>query len=57
MDHARLRPSDVPVQIGDPAKLVAATGWQPRIPLEQTLRDLLEDWRVDRVGACRPVPR
>jgi GDP-4-dehydro-6-deoxy-D-mannose reductase len=56
VDHARLRPSDVPVQIGDPAKLVAATGWQPRIPLEQTLRDLLEDWRA-RVGGSRPVPR
>jgi GDP-4-dehydro-6-deoxy-D-mannose reductase len=56
VDPARLRPSDVPVQVGDPAKLVAATGWQPRIPLEQTLRDLLEDWRA-RVGASRPVPR
>lgn len=26
-------------------RLVAATGWQPEIPWEQTLRDTLEDWR------------
>ncbi len=26
-------------------KLRAATGWEPRIPLEQTLRDTLEYWR------------
>jgi GDP-4-dehydro-6-deoxy-D-mannose reductase len=45
VDPDRLRPSDVPVQVGDPARLRAATGWEPVIPLEQTLRDLLEDWR------------
>ena len=45
VDPDRLRPSDVPVQVGDPARLRAATGWEPAIPLEQTLRDLLEDWR------------
>jgi nucleoside-diphosphate-sugar epimerase len=25
--------------------LVAETGWSPRIPIEQTLRDLLAYWR------------
>jgi GDP-4-dehydro-6-deoxy-D-mannose reductase len=45
VDPARLRPSDVPVLVGDPTRLRAATGWEPRISLEQTLRDLLEDWR------------
>jgi len=44
-DPARLRPSDVPVLIGDNSKFVAATGWQPTIPFEQTLRDMLEYWR------------
>jgi GDP-4-dehydro-6-deoxy-D-mannose reductase len=34
------------VQVGDPARLVAATGWQPQIAIEQTLRELLEDWRT-----------
>jgi GDP-4-dehydro-6-deoxy-D-mannose reductase len=41
----RLRRADVPAQIGDPTRLRQATGWEPRIPLEQTLRDLLNDWR------------
>jgi GDP-4-dehydro-6-deoxy-D-mannose reductase len=50
VDPARLRPSDVPVLIGDPARLRSATGWEPRVPLEQTLADLLESWR-QRVGS------
>jgi GDP-4-dehydro-6-deoxy-D-mannose reductase len=46
VDPERLRPSDVPAQVGDPSRLRAATGWEPRIPLERTLRDLLDDWRA-----------
>ncbi len=45
-DPARLRPSDVPVLLGDNSKFVKATGWQPTIPLEQTLRDMLDHWRA-----------
>ena len=45
-DPARLRPSDVPVLIGDSSRFVAATGWQPTIPFEQTLHDMLEYWRA-----------
>jgi GDP-4-dehydro-6-deoxy-D-mannose reductase len=45
VDPARLRPVDVPVLVGDPSRLQAATGWQPRIPLARTLRDLLDHWR------------
>ena len=44
-DPARLRPSDVPILVGDPSKFRAATGWEPTIPFEQTLRDMLEYWR------------
>ena len=44
-DPARMRPSDVPVLIGDPTKFHRATGWEPTIPFEQTLRDMLEHWR------------
>jgi GDP-4-dehydro-6-deoxy-D-mannose reductase len=54
VDPERLRPSDVPVQVGDPARLVAATGWQPEIPLETTLADLLDDWRARTREAARP---
>jgi GDP-4-dehydro-6-deoxy-D-mannose reductase len=46
VDQDRLRPSDVPAQVGDPSRLRAATGWEPRIPLEETLGDLLADWRA-----------
>jgi GDP-4-dehydro-6-deoxy-D-mannose reductase len=49
-DPALLRAGDIPVLVGDPAKLRQATGWQPRIPFDRTLDDLLEYWRavVDR---------
>jgi GDP-4-dehydro-6-deoxy-D-mannose reductase len=45
-DPARLRPSDVPVLVGDPTRLRAATGWHPRIAFERMLRDLLDYWRT-----------
>ena len=45
-DPARLRPSDVPVLLGDYSKFHQRTGWSPQIPLAQTLRDLLEYWRA-----------
>jgi GDP-4-dehydro-6-deoxy-D-mannose reductase len=44
-DPDRLRPSDVPVLIGDSTKFRAATGWHPEIPFEKTLQDLLNFWR------------
>ncbi len=44
-DPARMRASDIPVLIGDPARLRRATGWQPRIPFTQTVDDLLAYWR------------
>ncbi|HEV8584476.1 MAG TPA: GDP-mannose 4,6-dehydratase [Methylomirabilota bacterium] len=44
-DPARLRPSDVPVLRGSPEKIERAVGWRTRIPLEQTLGELLEYWR------------
>jgi GDP-4-dehydro-6-deoxy-D-mannose reductase len=53
-DPSRFRPSDIPVLVGDPGRLRAATGWEPRIPLDRTLGDLLDDWRT-RVSARSPV--
>jgi GDP-4-dehydro-6-deoxy-D-mannose reductase len=38
----RLRPVEIPHMLGDASRLREATGWQPRIPLEQTLADALE---------------
>jgi GDP-4-dehydro-6-deoxy-D-mannose reductase len=44
-DPARLRPSDVPILWADDSKFRARTGWEPQIPFERTMRDLLDDWR------------
>jgi GDP-4-dehydro-6-deoxy-D-mannose reductase len=44
-DPTRLRPSDVPVLIGNASKVRKAVGWEPQIPFEQTLTDLLQFWR------------
>jgi len=44
-DAARMRPSDVPILLGDHSKFAKATGWQPVVPFEQTLREMLEYWR------------
>ena len=44
-DPARFRPSDVPVLIGNASKVRTAVGWEPQIPFEQTLTDLLQFWR------------
>ncbi len=44
-DPARMRPSDVPVLIGDNTKFVEATGWKPEISFEKTMNDLLNYWR------------
>ena len=50
VDPARLRPSDVTLQIPDTSKFHSATGWQPEIPARQTLSDLL-DYQRDCVRA------
>jgi GDP-4-dehydro-6-deoxy-D-mannose reductase len=41
---------------GRPSRLRQATGWEPRIPLEQSLADLLEDWRLRVAGAADATP-
>jgi GDP-4-dehydro-6-deoxy-D-mannose reductase len=46
-DPARMRPSDVQILLGDNHKFRKQTGWAPKIPLEQTLTDLLNYWRQE----------
>lgn len=52
VDPARLRPSEAPTQYCDCSKLRARTGWRPLIPFEQTVAEVLADWRglVARLG-------
>ena len=44
-DPDRMRPSDVPILLGDNSKFVAKTGWKPEIVFEKTMEDLLNYWR------------
>jgi nucleoside-diphosphate-sugar epimerase len=38
-------PIDVPIVQGDSTRLHQLSGWQPSIPFETTLLDVLNDWR------------
>ncbi len=44
-EPARMRPSDVPIQYADISKIKAATGWEPQIPIEQTVESCLNYFR------------
>ncbi|MDB5352521.1 MAG: GDP-D-mannose dehydratase [Planctomycetota bacterium] len=46
VDPARVRPVDQPLLVADPSKLRDAVGWEPKFTIEQTLTDMLNDWRV-----------
>jgi len=48
VDPELQRTVDLPVLRGDNRRLQTATGWDQEIPLEQTLRDVLDDWRHRR---------
>jgi len=39
------RPVEIERIVGSHAKATADTGWAPKIPLTNTLRDVLDDWR------------
>jgi GDP-4-dehydro-6-deoxy-D-mannose reductase len=41
-----LRPSDEPIIFGSSEKFRTVTGWTQEIPLERTLDDMLEYWRL-----------
>jgi GDP-4-dehydro-6-deoxy-D-mannose reductase len=45
VDPARVRPADLPYLVGDPATITRDTGWKAAIPLEQTLYEVLQEWR------------
>jgi GDP-4-dehydro-6-deoxy-D-mannose reductase len=45
IDTGRIQSNDVPIQIGSAEKIRLAVGWEPQIPLRQSLMDLLNNWR------------
>ena len=50
-DPGLLRTSDELVIHGNVGRLIDETGWRQRMPLEDTIRDMLEYWRRKRSGA------
>lgn len=44
-DPAKMRPADNPVIYGTHQKLATDTGWEPEISFEQTMADVITDWR------------
>jgi GDP-4-dehydro-6-deoxy-D-mannose reductase len=45
-DESRMRPVDARVFVGDAMRLRTELGWEPLIPINQTLEDTLEWWRA-----------
>jgi GDP-4-dehydro-6-deoxy-D-mannose reductase len=51
-DPQRMRPSDVPEVVCDAGRIREQTGWQPEIPFEQSLQDILDYWRQEEAAAA-----
>ncbi len=45
LDKKRLRPSDVPIFVGDNSKLINQTGWSRKIGIDKTIEDTFDYWR------------
>lgn len=52
VDPERYRPADVPLIYGSAEALRQDTGWEPQIPFEQTLREVLAEWRERENVIC-----
>lgn len=56
VDSTRLRPIDADLQIPDITKFKQVTGWEPKIPFDKTMDDLLDYWR-ERINKGRKFLR
>ncbi|WP_274628434.1 GDP-mannose 4,6-dehydratase [Arvimicrobium flavum] len=45
VDAARVRANDIKRTLGDAQRAKAVLGWEPSIPIEETLKDVLDYWR------------
>ena len=50
VDPKRYQTNDLPVLVGDPSRIRDELGWSAEIPIEQTVGDLLDDWRSRAAG-------
>jgi GDP-mannose 4,6-dehydratase len=57
VDSTRLRPIDADLQVPDTTKFRAHTGWEPQIPFERTMGDLLDYWRDRIAGGAMVLTR
>ncbi|MBN1310809.1 MAG: GDP-mannose 4,6-dehydratase [Anaerolineae bacterium] len=55
VDPDRFRPVDTPIMQSDNSKVQAAIGWQPAYTIEQTLADVLAEWRA-HTGVQADIP-
>jgi GDP-4-dehydro-6-deoxy-D-mannose reductase len=53
VDPARVRANEVMELRGSHSRLTAATGWEPEIPLRQTVADTIAWWERELAGATR----
>ncbi|HPL64601.1 MAG TPA: GDP-mannose 4,6-dehydratase [Syntrophales bacterium] len=51
-EEGRIRPLDADLQVPDTTKFRRHTGWEPQIPFEKTMQDLLDYWR-EKIQAGR----
>jgi GDP-4-dehydro-6-deoxy-D-mannose reductase len=49
VDPHKLRKTDIPLLVGNNQKIQRTTSWEPKIPMKQTLKDLLEHIRSSLV--------
>ena len=49
-EEQRIRPIDADLQVPDTTKFKEHTGWEPQMPFEKTMQDLLDYWR-DKVAS------
>lgn len=51
VDPDRMRPPEIDTAAGNNAAVASALGWAPKIPLDQTLRDVLSYWSARSNGS------
>jgi len=45
VDSQKLRKTEIPVLVGDNRKIKRELSWKPKVPMEKSLRELLDFWR------------
>lgn len=55
IDPQRARAVDTPKVVADCSRLRERTGWAPRIPFAQSLKDVLDEWRARVRRPARPT--